>query len=101
VPRARGVLLGVREVRGGQRRGAVGERLGHAQAGRQRLDHVAQQRVVLPRELSQRVGRDPVGGRVHGDEADGVHRCGSLADQLVRGDPELVAVAHLAVQEDL
>ncbi len=94
-------LFGVGEVGGGQRGGPVRQLLGHSQRAGQRLRHVAQQRVVLPRELAQRVRGDPVGGRVHRHEADRVHGRGSLAHQLVGGDPELVAVLHLAVEQHL
>ena len=43
----------------------------------------------------------PCGGGVHGHEADGVDRRVALPDELVLGDPELVAAAQLAVQQHL
>ena len=66
---------------------------------RQRLDHREHARARLAHELPQPRRADALRGGVHGHEPERVHRRLAVPDQLVLGDPELVALAELAVQQ--
>ena len=95
------VLRAVGKVRGRKRRRPVGQALGRPQAGGQRLHGVEHPPVGVPDQAPQPGGADALGGRVHGHEADRVHRRVAVAEQLVLAHPELARAAELAVQEHL
>ena len=93
------VLLAVREVRRLDRGRPLGQLLLDAQPSGQRLDHREHARARLAHELAQARWADALRGGVHGHEPERVHRRLAVADQLVLGDPELVALAELAVEQ--
>ena len=93
------VLLADGEVNRLDRRRPLGELVLDAQPGGQRLDHREHARARLAHELSQARRTDALRGGVHRHEPEGVHGCLPVADQLMLGDPELVALAQLAVQQ--
>ncbi len=89
------VALGVREVHGGERRGAAGQPLARAQARRQRLEHVGQLVAMLAHEREDLRRGDPLRRRVMGNRVgagDGVRR------RRVALHAERVAAPVLAVQ---
>ena len=98
-PRVALVLLADREVDRLDRGRPLGELLLDAQPRRQRLDHREHARARLAHELPQARGADALRGGVHGHEPKRVHRRLTVPDQLVLGDPELIALAELAVQQ--
>ncbi len=93
-----GLALVVGEVHTGQGRRAVGQALGRPQGRGQRLHYVGEPVEVLPHQLAQLSGGDPLGGRVERHLA-GPGRRGDAVEGLELLDPELVAVLALAVQE--
>ena len=83
------------EVRGAERRRAVGPAAGGAQPRRQGLDDVGQRAAVLAHQGGDLRRRQPVGRRVGGDVALGPDLVGRLGVEL---DPEAVAALVLALQ---